>query len=101
MIACISVGGPHRTISVKGRIYRFEMHPATGPWAVTKAGEVAANQPGARDPFWEAVTFWDRQGRRLDAAGRCAWDYPPRPILRHLAGRQYEITGYEPGRPGS
>jgi hypothetical protein len=73
--AHVSVGGPDRKINVNGVVYLFEDHPVHGPSPVTKTGRV--RELSARSPFWEAVTRWYQEGKKIDADGFCEWSPAP------------------------
>ena len=98
-IACVLKGGPDRTISVDGKLYRFEMNPYSGPGFLNKRGEVTDRHIPQK--VWEAVSLWAQQGERLDETGLCVWDRPPKEILKPMGGRNYLLVGYEPGERGS
>lgn len=74
-VACILTGGLDYKIGVGGRIIPFEMHPYCGPCALTKTGREL--KLGPRHPFWNAVTLWNEQGRRVSDQGLCLWQEPP------------------------
>jgi hypothetical protein len=97
-VACLLAGGPNRTISVDGKLYRFEMNPAAGPGFLNKRGEVTDRYIPQK--VWEAVSLWAQQGERLDETGLCVWDRPPKEMLKPMGGRNY-LVGYEPGERGS
>lgn len=99
-VSCILLGGPVQTIRVRGKPYRFEMHHYCGPFTVKKNDDPTANQPEPGDPFWEAVTLWDRQGRKVEN-GECVWFHEPEPILEHLGGRNYYVLGHKPAVRGT
>jgi hypothetical protein len=93
----VLMGGPEHDISVNGKIYHFEMHPYCGPIALNKRnGEALKHQFG---PFLEAASLWAQQGRRVEN-GMCIWDREPKPILKHLGGRHYQIVGHHPAERG-
>ena len=81
-VLCILESGPTHHIRIPGRIITFEWHPYCGPTALNRAGDPAGRQPGRESVFWEAVTTWDKQGRRVDADGLCIWDKVPPEIAR-------------------
>jgi len=90
-IVHISIGGPVQNIIADGTQYRFEWHPCCGPIVVTLADDPKVRQPGARNPFWDAVTLWDKQGREFNDDGTCKWSKPPPDTspLYHLGGKHY------------
>lgn len=69
----ISVGGPTHEIKVSGKTYCFEMHRYCGPMMTDMKGNALKHEPLH---VLEAIGHWDRQGRRLDANGRCIWEKP-------------------------
>lgn len=92
----VSVGGPTRhIIDAKGKRWTFEMHPHCGPAVLNSKGDPADKQPGAKSPFWHAVTRWAQGGHRLDAKGECVWEEEKKPILKHMAGKHYRVIGWE------
>jgi hypothetical protein len=99
-IACVLKGGPNRTISVDGKLYRFEMNPAAGPGFLNRRDQVIDGQKTPQK-VWEAVSLWAQQGGRLDETGLCIWDRPPKEMLKPMGGRNYLLVGYEPGERGS
>lgn len=90
-------GGPMLKISVRGKIFEFEMHPFCGPNLLNRKGEAIKNQPMH---FLEAVSLWAQQGERMED-GLCRWDHEPEPILQHLGGNNWKITGYKEPKKGS
>lgn len=92
----ISFGGPTRVITdAKGKRWTFEMHPQCGPAVLNSKGDPADKQPGAKSPFWHAVTRWAQGGHRLDDKGECVWAEEKKPILKHMGGKHYRVTGWE------
>ncbi len=90
----ISYGGPDRRIKdATGKLWRFEMHPHSGPAVQDDSGELAQKQPGERSPFWTAVSLWAQQGAVIGPDGLCTWKPEPEPTLVHLGGRNYAIAG--------
>jgi hypothetical protein len=91
----VSIGGPTRVITdSKGKRWAFEMHPQCGPAALDAQGGIADKQPGPKSPLWHAVTRWVQGGMRLSAAGECVWEEEPQPILEHMGGKHYRVTGW-------
>lgn len=75
--AIVTLAGPERKIVVRGKTYRFEMHPYCGPALLREDGEPRANQfAPAHKRFWDAVSLWAQQGERVDSAGLCVYDEP-------------------------
>lgn len=92
----ISYAGPTRVITdAKGKRWTFEMHPYCGPAVLNRKGDPANRQPGARSPFWEATTRWAQGGQRLNDKGECVWEPEKKPILQHIVGKHYRVTGWE------
>lgn len=93
----LDAGGPMYKISRRRKIYEFEDNQFAGPTILNKrTGSPATLQP---TPFLEAVSLWAQQGRKVDENGLCIWFHEPEPILKHVIGRHYLITGYtEPKR---
>lgn len=90
-------GGHMLKISSRGKIYEFEMHPFCGPALLNRKGEALKNQPGH---FLKAVSLWARQGERIEN-GLCRWDHESEPILEHIVGNHWKITGYKEPKKGS
>ena len=89
-VCCILNGGPELEIQVNGVRYKFEDHPYCGPTILNRRGEPASVQP---TQFLRAASLWAQQGRKLED-GLCVWYHKPEPILEHLAGKHFMITGY-------
>jgi hypothetical protein len=87
----ISIGGPVIKISIKGKLYHFEDHRYCGPMRVDQRGEPTTKTPMA---FWKAVSLWAQQGRKIEN-GLAVWYHEREPILEHLGGRNWRITGYK------
>ena len=89
---CVLQGGPVYSIDVGGQRIMFEMHPYLGPVPVGKRGN--ERRLGPRHPFWQAVTWWQEQGRGMDLEDPmlARWSRPAPLKLRHLGGRNYEIV---------
>lgn len=96
---CILTGGPTHTITVDGKVMTFEMHHYFGPGVLKKDGDPYARQPGPRHPFWDAVTAWCKQGKRLTDDGECIWEPEKEPELEHLGGKHYRVVQWKDTRP--
>lgn len=85
-LVCLLLGGPDYVIDVHGRDVKFEWHDYVGP--------LPPKHIGPRHMFWTVVTWWSRQGKRVDN-GRCVYDWPPHKteVARHLGGNQWELFG--------
>jgi hypothetical protein len=92
------LSSPTRRVSVKGKIYLFEILTSGGAAFVTSTGKERRQVPTLA---WEAISWWAQQGERIDEDGLCMWDYPPKDILKHLGGRHYLLVGQEPPVRGS
>jgi hypothetical protein len=68
------IRGPF-ALEVPGHTFRFELHDHGGPFVLGKQGKPLADQPGARSLFWEAYWQWERQGKQVDAQGRCIFKW--------------------------
>lgn len=80
--------GPFHIVADDRKTYRFEDSDQFGPYLITRNGDVASKQPGARSPFWHAHWLWKRQGRQIDVDGRsCIWR-GPKPHVWTKKGRQ-------------
>lgn len=89
---------PEFTLTMDGKAYRFDWHNYLGPTFLRKDGEPLARYPSERHPMWKAFGAWERQGKRVDMAGNCIWEPEPpepKPVLRHIRGRHFEIIGWE------
>ena len=92
----LDVGGPDFVIAVDGKFFTFELHPYCGPTLLNTKGIPLNAQPSK---FLEAASLWCQQGKKVQS-GLCVWHRPPKPILKHLGGRNWEIIGYEPPLKG-
>lgn len=91
-IACVLIGSPTERISVDGKIYFFELLHSGGCAFLTQSGRELEN---VKVKAYDAVFYWDQQGKRRDSEGLCIWDYPATEILEHLGGRHYKVVGSE------
>ena len=66
-----------------------------GPWPLKKNGdprELGPRHKFWKHPFWNAVTLWDKQGRRVKD-GLCVYDLPPPPPKPvHLGGKHWAAS---------
>lgn len=84
--ACILLGDSITyKLRAAGKTFLFEWSDMFGPLVVGKRGQEIA-QPGERSSFWEPVTLWSRQGKRL-RDGFCLWTPEPLDILTPKGGR--------------
>lgn len=84
------------TIQVNGKRIEFEMHPYCGPTILKRNGEPLKHQP---IDFLEAASLWAQQGQKV-VDGLCVWHHEPKPILKHLGGRHYQVIGEHPAERG-
>ena len=79
-------------IRAGGKDFRFEMHDYCGPTMIGKRGNPIAFPP-QNSPFWEALHWWLKQGKRVDAQGWCLfkWEMQPVHIIKHMGGRHYKV----------
>lgn len=68
----LCTGDPTRSITVLGRVYRFEMHPRCGPIPLNKNGSVRKNDWPI--DVWHDVDVWVKQGEKIDEDGNCLID---------------------------
>lgn len=88
---CILTGGPTFTIKAGGKKFFFEWNHHAGPTVlVRRTWEPTINQPPENSPFWDAVDWWNKQGRRI-ADGLCVWNRQSDAQfeMEHLGGRSY------------
>lgn len=65
-LLCLLTGGPCQWINAGGKRYRFEWHPYFGPIRLDgRTDDESLRQPDEDSPFWNAVEWWDKQGRRV------------------------------------
>jgi hypothetical protein len=100
--AILTVGGPVREISVRGKRWRFEMHSYCGPMLMDLKGDALKREPGY---VLNAISLWAQQGQRLEQRPEpnpplCVWDHEPEPILKWVSKRTAIITGYHPAKRG-
>ena len=92
----ISYGGPDRILYLNGKKFLFEDHQYCGPIVLGKDGDPLKNQPPESSPFWEAVSYWYQQGKRIkELAGHtpwCVWEKPTMQKMRHLGGNNYQLV---------
>lgn len=86
-VGCLLLGGPEYKIQIGATTYRFEMHCYCGPMPINHDGSERHLEP--THGFWEIVTFWIKQGERVEN-GRAVWEYPKpeRPRTRPLEIKQ-------------
>lgn len=80
--AIVSLGGPERKIRIGARVWYFEMHGYLGPNPINKR---TGNGVDGTKAFWEAVTLWAQQGERVDDAGFCVYQRPPKVPMYRLS----------------
>lgn len=91
--------GPSRTIVAGGKSFFFEWHGYCGPTILHRhTHDPLDKQPGPRSPFWDAVTLWDRRGRRMKD-GLCVWDEQKPETFRVLKTGKKSYLVLEPDSP--
>lgn len=81
-----------RIIDRKNKVWKFEDHPYCGPNVVDRNDDPKDDQPPENSPFWEAVTCWYAQGKGMLDNGFCRWQPPTMAKMKHVGGRNYELT---------
>jgi hypothetical protein len=82
-------------IRAAGKEFYFSFHAFTGPGMLDKRGNAVQKMPPQKSPFWDALYWWLKQGKKVDAEGYCVfkWEMKPIHILKHLGGRHYQVLG--------
>lgn len=82
-------------IRAGGKEFHFEFHPFCGPTMIGKRGNPVQAMPPQRSPFWDALYWWLKQGKQVDADGWCVfkWETKPVNIVKHLGGSHYKVLG--------
>lgn len=92
----ISYAGPERIIMVGAKKFLFEDHCYCGPVVIGKDGDPLKDQPPESSPFWEAVSLWYQQGKRIkEISGEtpwCIWDKPRMQKMIHIGGNNYRFV---------
>ncbi len=70
----LNVSGPTRIIHAAGIDYLFEYHEYLGPLMEGKRGQSINLPCSRRSPFWDALYWWLKQGRRMDG-NRCIFEW--------------------------
>ena len=70
----LNVAGPTRIIHAAGKDYLFEFHEYLGPMMLGKRGQLIDSFPPKQSPFWDALHWWLKQGRRMDG-NRCIFEW--------------------------
>ncbi len=80
-------------IRAGGKEFRFDMHPYCGPTMIGKRGNPLSTMPPQNSPFWDALYWWTKQGKKVDDDGYCVfkWETKPVYIIKHIIGRHYKI----------
>jgi hypothetical protein len=72
----VDMAPPVRRIVSGGKEFLFEFHDFLGPSLVGKRGQILATMPPQRSPFWDALHFWIKQGKRMAEDGfNCVFDH--------------------------
>lgn len=79
-------------LAVNGKEFYFDWSETFGPLPVTETGKEINNGP--RQSFWDAVTLWNDQGRKVGENGLCIWSEPPDIMdgAIHLGGRNWTYS---------
>lgn len=70
----LNVAGPTRIIHAAGKDYLFEYHDYMGPLMEGKRGQSINLPRSRRSPFWDALHWWLKQGRRMEG-NRCIFEW--------------------------
>jgi len=73
-------------IRVGAKEYTFDFSERFGPTLIGKRGQFLESR--MPKPFLVAVSWWARQGKRIDADGFCVWEQPMWKVYK-VAGRQH------------
>lgn len=77
----VSYGGPSYEIDSGGKRWFFEWNHYGGPTVLNrKTEDPIVTQPAENSSFWDAVQWWDQQGRRLKD-GLCVWNRHCEPVF--------------------
>jgi len=68
----ISVGGETHQLNVGGETIYFEMHRFCGPMPINKVS-LSERRLSDTHKFWQAVTYWCRQGQQKNQDDTCKW----------------------------
>jgi hypothetical protein len=96
----ISWAGPERWISCGGKHWVFEDHRYCGPIVlVPSTGDPATNQPPEGSIFWQHVSAWYAQGKRVKEVSGKAWCvYETQMQEARRRGRSGELNSKEGDR---
>ena len=88
--AILNTSGPTRIIESGGQTFYFTFHEYCGPMMENKHGRELQSMPPKRSPFWDALHFWLKQGKRMNG-NRCVFDLEMKlvHIMAHVGGRNY------------
>ena len=91
-LACLLTYPTYR-LEVDGRVYTFDWSEWFGPTLLNRRGN-PTKAPPERSHFWDALQWWQRQGKRVTQDGDCLWaPMGDDPIILH-DGRRSRIAGY-------
>jgi hypothetical protein len=71
----VDMAPPVRRIQSGGQEFLFEFHDFLGPCMVGKRGNPVSTFPPQRSPFWDALHWWLKQGKQVDADGNCIFKH--------------------------
>lgn len=91
--AIINVAPPTLKIRSGGQEFMFEFHEYLGPGMVGKRGDYIQGFPPKRSPFWDALHFWLKQGKQVDANGNCIFRHETKlvHILQRIGKNSYQV----------
>ncbi len=93
-VLCLLTGGPTYEIEADGKRWFFEWNWYAGPTVLNRNTHAPiVTQPGEKSPFWDAVVWWSRQGRRMKD-GLCVWNREREAVYgKTYAGRSSCVIG--------
>jgi hypothetical protein len=96
--AIVDMAGPILRICSGGKEFFFEFHEYMGPMMVGKRGQPIQSLPTKCSPFWDALYWWIRQGKRIDANRNCVFDHEMKlvDIVKQIGPRTWKILGVRP-----
>jgi hypothetical protein len=91
--AILNMAPPTLKIRSGGQEFQFEFHEYLGPSMVGKRGDPIRGFPPQRSPFWDALHWWIKQGKRVDAEGNCIFEHEMQlvQILEQIGRRSYRV----------
>jgi hypothetical protein len=74
-VAIVNMAPPMLKINSGGKCFHFEFHHFLGPAMLSKRGDPIQSFPPRNSPFWDALRWWIKQGKRVDADGHCIFEH--------------------------